>query len=197
MRRVNAQERQSEAVAREIIEKLLPDPASRAHGLHILAHSIEFAHRLHDRRWAITLCPGGEEAVRLTVGMIFVWNISERTRDEITITVDGISQEPEAIQGYLHPKDIRALQAVKCVPAERVDNAPGFRSAPEAVWCQFKTKDFQYAWPLVKVSHERLLTYLAHDTNLNPATKGAHSPGVLKYLRSSLDRHVPNPGFSS
>jgi hypothetical protein len=194
MRRVNAKDRQSETVAREVIEDLLPNPTSRSIGLQILAHSIHYAHNEDDRRWAITLCPGGEKSVRLTVGMVFVWNISERTRSEIAITVDGIAQELEPIQGYLHPQDIVALQSVKRVPAEPVDNAPGFSSSPEAVWCQFNTRDVEHAWPLVKASHERLLKTLATG-RLNASVISAHSPGVLKYLRNSLGRDIPDPNL--
>jgi hypothetical protein len=46
----------------------------------------------------------------------------------------------------------------------------------------------------VKVSHERLLKTLATG-RLNAAVISAHSPGVLKYLRTSLGSYIPNPNF--
>jgi hypothetical protein len=185
-------DKQLEAVAGNIIENLLPDPDTRLHCLRILAHSINYAHRKNSRKWSVTLYPGGEKVVRLTVGMIYVVNISH---DQISITVDGRLQDYKVLQNYAQAIDIEALKSVQSKRPYFTGNSPLFNSAPEAVWCWFAVSEIEKAWPLVQQSHERLLTYLAHDTNLNPATRRGYAAGVLKYVRNSLGTGIPNPDF--
>ncbi|GAB4199615.1 MAG: hypothetical protein OHK0022_19970 [Roseiflexaceae bacterium] len=183
MTRLTKEQRRDVNVARKIIEEeLLPDPVTRSHCLEIFAKSIAIAKQATPKRWGVTLYPAGEQVVRLTVGMIYVYNIKP---GRVALTIDGLSQNPAVIQNYLSPSNFEELRRVSEGKKEPLPNAPQFVSAVDAVWCWFSPDKIHEAFPLIEDAYFSLIR-IAATTRLNPAVPKAHSPSVIEYLREQV-----------
>lgn len=185
--RLTSAERASSAQARELIEQWLPDAPIRRQRLEILAGSIDYARRNAPERWGVTLCPGGRETARLTVGMIYVCDLSP---DTIALTLHGPSQPSSNLSSYLSPANLADLQWCASGGTTSRPAAPRFPSTPEAVWCWFNAAEVEAVWPLVRSSYLRLLD-IAAEKQLNPAVHRAHSRGVIEYLNEVFPGGMP------
>jgi hypothetical protein len=185
--KVTVQDRQSAPKAGQVIAAFLPDIQIRRRCLEILADTIRQAHQREPGCWAVTLCPGGEDAVRLTVGMIYVCNLYP---NGIALTVDGSLQDPAVLRPYLRERNYQALVHAASGSPIPIDDAPRFASLPEAAWCWFHAKDIHHAFPLVAKAYRTLID-TATSTPLNPAVRRANSPGVVAYLSTTLKHLVP------
>jgi hypothetical protein len=185
--RLTQSERASGARAKELIEHWLINAPIRRQCLEILAGSIEHARRSAPERWGVTLCPSGKETARLTVGMIYVCDLSD---NRIALTLHGPSQAPGRLSNYLSPSNLADLQWCASGGRGPRPNAPRFPSTPDAVWCWFEAQDIAVVWPLVRDSYIHLID-LAAEKPLNPAVYRAHSRGIIEYLNAIFPGGMP------
>jgi hypothetical protein len=183
--KLTARERLSAGRAEELITEWL-DKSIRRQCLAILAGSIETMPPATLPSWGVTLCPNGQASVRLTVGMI---ELCELQRDEIVLTLHGPTQNAAALAPYLRSDNLAELQGHTSGSAPR-SRAPQFPSLPAAVWCRFRARDIDAAWPLVRDSYMRLLD-LSAKRPLNPVVRRSHSPGVIDYLHATFPQGLP------
>jgi hypothetical protein len=50
-------------------------------------------------------------------------------------------------------------------------------------------------WPKIRRLHFESIYRAVEETTMDPRTPQRHSPGILKYLRNQLGRHVPDPRY--
>jgi hypothetical protein len=174
---------------RELVEWYFPDPTTRKRCLEIFATTILKAHDANPRSWAVTLNPGNDYAIRLTVGMIYVCNLYS---GGITFTVFGPRQDVDPLRPFLSAENIQQLEHLRSGDPRSIPNAPRFPSLPEAVWCWFKADDINLVWPLVQHAYNVTIA-LAEQQSVNPKAKNSHAPIVLEYIRSDLGIALPDP----
>jgi len=184
--KLTARERLSRNRAEELITEWL-DKTIRRQCLAILAGSIEKMRNVTPPGWGVTLCPNGQAAVRLTVGMIYVCDLH---RDAIALTLHGPSQNAAVLAPYLRGDNLADLQSCASGGSSPRPNAPLFPSAPTAVWCWFRARDIDAVWPLVRASYIHMID-LAAKKPLNPAVRRSHSPGVIDYLQATFPLGLP------
>jgi hypothetical protein len=172
-------DRNNESCARDLIEEILPEPASRRSYLQVLVDSIKTAHSIKPSSWGITLFEEG--LVRLNVGMI---EVTTCERGEwLRFILDGFSF-PEMPDEILDSIDLY-------VNADGVDLGI-YKSVPGSVILKFHSENFSTVLPIFRTSYNSLLQNAA-ATGRNGSTQKAHSPGVLKYLRNEFKQSIPDP----
>ena len=175
--------------ARQVAENFLQNAGIRRECLNIFATSIIHAHSINQTSWSTTIYPSGQPAIRLTVGMIYVCNISPNS---IGLTLYAPEQNIALLKPFLDPANILGLESVQQGSQAPVPTAPHFVSLPEAVWCWFDATDITAVWPLVRKAYNRTIAE-ALLTSLNPGSRNAYASGIVKYLRATLGIHVPDP----
>ena len=186
MIKLTARERLSCDRAEELITEWM-DKTIRHQCLAILAGSIEKIRQVTPSGWSVTLCPNGQAAVRLTVGMLYVCDLP---RDAIALTLHGPSQNAAVLAPYLRGDNLVDLQWCASGGNTPRPSAPLFPSTPAAVWCWFRARDIDAVWPLVRESYIRLID-LAAEKPLNPIVRRSHSPGVIDYLHATFPEGLP------
>jgi len=162
--------------ARAAFVYLLPKEDIRRACLAGLANSIEVAHDVKRSSWGTTLYA---DFVRLNVGMPEAFTI---TRERIYLVLDAEN---------LNEK-VWATDQVTRYYYEHAAKNGLYLSVPDSVGCTFPYLLFLETYPQVRVSHESIIRKAA-KTRRNPSTRGAHSPGILKFLRNELQRNLPTP----
>jgi hypothetical protein len=162
-------------VAREVLERLLPDQHIRKTCLSFLRESIQLAHQLSPASWGLTL---QKDIVRLNVGHIEVITIGQ-TRIHVVFDCNA------------EPRDLRTLPSVQIEP-----KTPLYKSVKSSSGCGFSASQVSSVLPLIRESHRQLVKQ-AVDTPRHNMTARAHSPGVLRYLEELLDTHLPDPEYSA
>jgi hypothetical protein len=164
--------------ARWIIEWMLPDPTIRRTCLSALSESIERAHIRRSDSWGITLFP---TLVRLNIGKPEAFTF---VQERIYLVLDCTNC----------PDHIWSIPDVEQYVYEKTTPNQLFRSVPDAIGCTFPASLMHMIYPQVKSSHFSLIDKSA-KTPRNPMTKQGHSPGLLDYLRSELNKTIPNPTY--
>ncbi len=174
-------DRSSEICAREVINSILPQADIRRPCLQLLVDSIKLAHTARESSWGVTLFEDG--AIRLNVGMIEVCTLSYG--ELVRLLVD-----------YKVLGDIPAKYNLICeMLANQANIFDGvYSSVPGSVILEFLAHNLGPMYSLAKKSYTALIMQAA-ETARNPSTRGAHSPGVLKYLRSELKQPIPDPVY--
>lgn len=186
-------DRQKDEVAAAIFEQFIPQTKIRKTCLAFLADSILSADRFNGDRWGVTLA---RDVVRLNVG------------------------KPEALcifPGYLHvvldiytlPKVLMPRRDGLAVEGRNMrwktkglylwgnknDLKLGvYSSVPGSISCNVDSSLCSSWLPLVRDSHHAFLEKAAL-TARNPETKSAHSPNVISFLSSYLNRELPQPSY--
>jgi hypothetical protein len=164
----------SEAQARAIIERLLPDAATRMMFLTILADSIVAAHAADPSKWGVTLY---RNRIWLNVGRVVVCGIR---RDGGWLTLDK-GQTP----------DLQRLEQAGLLGA-------GYRSLPSSVGLRFSATTEPALLQSVQAAHAALTQQAANMVKqLRGPTAQAHSSGAMAYLRSTLQRSLPDPDYAT
>ncbi len=168
--------RKDPKVARDVLERLLPDAHIRNTCLRFLSVSIQLAHQLSPGSWGLTL---QKDMVRLNVGQIEVMTIGE---GRIHVVFDR----------HAEPGDLRAMPGVQLDP-----KTPVYVSVECSSGCDFLAIKATSVLPVIRESHH-LLIGQAGQTPRNNGTARAHSPGVLRYLEEEVGiHHLPNPDYSA
>ncbi|PQV63403.1 hypothetical protein B1R32_11258 [Abditibacterium utsteinense] len=168
----------SQSAAR-VFEKLFPDPEIRRRALEILADSLGAAHAVDTSNWGVTL---GPNSVRLNVGRGLCLGFSSR---RIAVVCDG------------RPLDEAACQSLQ---GEASLERGRFKVAPHALSIELGAEKLGMLWPLIEKSHLDFVAAAARGfasrAPHSPAWRDAHSSGVLDFLRSELQREIPQPAFT-
>ena len=71
-----------------------------------------------------------------------------------------------------------------------------YKSVPGSLGCSFNVKYLSAVIELLLPAHNTLIQRAA-QTRRHSKTENAHSSGVLKYLRTELNRVIPDPLYVS
>lgn len=169
-------DRYSEDAAKNMIEAYLPNPEIRKRCLDALADSIVFAHQCNGGAWGITLL---NHCVRLNVGKIEVFVVGHRENGVYFV----INED------FLEDEELRILRNGYSLggPYKSVPSSRGVDVRADAI-----DEDRSLLWD----SHLKLLEDAARAVKTRTSFYKAHSPGVLSYLRTFLDRDIPDPSYA-
>ena len=163
--------------ADEVFQILIPNKSDKKIVLEFLANSIEVAHSISPNCWGVTL---KDNLVRLNVGKIEVISL---------LDVFHCILDLETIPSTLWNDEIVALSKNEHDP-----EAGFYKSVPNSVACNMFIEDAKVVLPQIDESH-RILVENAAQTGRHAMTKKAHSPAVIDYLASFLDRRIPKPEY--
>lgn len=167
--------RKDPKIAREVLERLLPDARARKSCLRFLCDSIQLAHQLSPSSWGLTL---QKDLVRLNIGHIEVVTIEH---DRIHVVFDRDTM----------PRDLGTIPDIHIG-----SKTPVYKSVKSSSSCDFPASKATGALPLIRKSHHQLIKQ-ASETRRHNMTARAHSPGVLRYLEEEVGIHLPNPDYSA
>jgi hypothetical protein len=162
----------SEAEARTIIERLLPDLDQRGLFLAVLADSILAAHTAGPNKWGLTLY---YNRIWLNVGRIVVCSIE---RDTSWVAIDT---------RLLHDR-------------ERLDSEDlifnSWKSLPHSAALRLTSATDPAILESNKAAHAALIKQAADAVKqVRGPTAQAHSSGTMAYLRATLQRSLPDPEY--
>ena len=163
--------------ADEVFQSLIPSKSDKKVILEFLAISIEIAHSISPNCWGITL---QNNLVRLNVGKIEVISL---------LDIFHCILDLETIPTTLWNDEIVALSKNEHDP-----EAGFYKGVPNSVACNMFIEDAKVVSPQIEESH-RILVENAAQTGRHAMTKKAHSPAVIDYLVSFLDRRIPKPEY--
>jgi len=166
---INNETRKDPKIAREVLERLLPDAGARKSCLRFLCDSIQLAHQLAPGSWGLTL---QKDLVRLNVGHIEVMTFEH---DRIHVVFDRDTK----------PRDLGTIPDVHIG-----SKTPVYKSVKSSSSCNFPASKATGILPLIRESHHQLIKQ-AVETPRNNMTARAHSPGVLRYLEEEVGIHLP------
>lgn len=161
------------AIARQVIDRLLPDPRSRKVALEFLAGAIQHAHSLRPDRWGVTLQP---RLVRLNVGKI-----------ETMVLYRNL------VRMVFHAGNLPAGLGNTAGISWSEDGKTIYGSVAGSCLCHIAADVFPSVSARIELNHRDLIARAA-STSPNPRTAIGHAPGVLRYLETELGIAVPNPG---
>ena len=172
---INNETRKDPKIAREVLERLLPDARVRKICLRYLCDSIQLTHQLAPSSWGLTL---QKDMVRLNVGHIEVLTVGQA---RIHVVFDR----------NVEPQDLRDMPGVQIDP-----RTPVYESVESSAGCDFPASQANSALRLIRESHHQLINQ-ASKTLRHNMTARAHSPGVLRYLEEEVGILLPNPDYSA
>ncbi len=169
-------DRSSGQVARRILEKLLPDEEVRLEVLSFFAQAILTAHEQGESKWGVTLYP---YAVALNVsGFYACWVRS--TDFFVSFMEDTLSPE---LLARLKDK-VQWDGTFKRLPGSRIVYIP-YSQSNEVL-------------PQMVTPTKALIVFAGtRYGQMGAKIEGAHSPGVLQYLREYLETDLPEPTYAS
>lgn len=172
---VATNERSSAAGAQAVIERLLPHSTGRNAILAFFAQSITIAHTAQPAAWGVTLY---RDRVRLNVNQVIVCTL---VRDTIWIAVDK--------QALDEPTTARLSQLQDW-------QEHTYRSVPTSASATVHYHELEEVLPLLASAHARLIQLCAARSAQAPLkVQGAHSEGVIAYLRAAGFPDVPSPAY--
>ena len=174
-----AEDRDHEEAASEVAISILPSFVRKS-CLELLADSIDKAHIASPKSWGVTLFPN---LIRLNVGMVEACFLSNEQM-YLTLLRDNLTEQ--AFQNK--------LLAFNMYDSETKEGV--YKSVPGSLGCSFNVKYLNEVIELLLPAHNTLIQR-ASRTRRHSETKNAHSPGVLKYLRTELNRVLPDPLYAS
>jgi len=169
---VRLAQRSDPAFARERFEQLLKDEAVRRACLAFLADSIQQAHSYGAARWGVTLRLS--KKIHLNVGRFLAFGIYD---GEVWV---GLHKEE------LSEQDRVLLNGTWEDP---------FIGYNDITACRFPASRLAEMRPRIENAHRRFLKIAAESAKQTPYFK-SHSPGVITYLRKTLERpSLPDPAY--
>lgn len=166
------------STAKSCIEDFLPRLKVRNDVLEAFAESILLAHHSNPSGWGVSLFPN---LVRLNIGMIETFVISA---NQLYLVVDMGELDLDLI-------DLDDVEFYASTPDLYVGI---YKSVPGSAGVEFPAQLFPQVKPYLWDAHTLLITKAA-ATRRHPATRDAHSPGVLMYLRQELKIELPDPVY--
>jgi len=168
-------DRHSEEAARNVMEKLYPDENGRRAALDLLAESMRTAHELGPQSWEVTLDPA---FFRLNVGR--VWMVEHADAGLHLL-----------LRGPIHDSLQTDLLGIAVIHQSII------KRVPEAMYLEIaadQIPDLRHseAFNTFAEVHRNAIQGAIDDRHIT-LWPGAHSPGVLKYMRTFLQQGLPDP----
>lgn len=164
-------DRTSAAAAKQHVERLVPDAATRTLLLTFFADVIDSAHGVAPDKWSVTM---RHNRVTLNVGQNAV----------LTAYTSGCWM---ACRGALppdFPKEFITESKFSTMPNTPVVEVP---------WAEFP----RWGVPLRSLTIAAVLMSAEHYTRLHSGIARAHSPGFLDYLEAETGKQVPRPALEA
>jgi MoxR-like ATPase len=174
----NKLDRYSEDVAKHVIEEALPRLEIREPVLALLAVSIRRAHAIKDTSWGVTLHP---EGVRLNVGPLEVFYFGRQAGESVFYLVADDERLSRPEHKSLARAGVEFTGAYKVIPSSNRAIIP-LENVAQGV-------------SLLRESYFSLLEKAARTVRTRMPWYEAHSPGVVKYLRS-LGLEIEEPAYT-
>jgi hypothetical protein len=170
----------SEGEAEQLICSILTEPDTRQQCLTVLAEGIEEANRHGRDLWAVRHTT---EKVRLIVGHIIICTLANRPeRGPIWMALD---------KGLLGASN--SLLERSGDWEWDVDVYPEYPTIESRNGYYSPSKKHTEIWPTIRHLHFESISKAANKTTMDPRTPQGHSSEIFRYLRSELERHVPDP----
>lgn len=167
--------RDNEEYAKTVFEKLYPDETERRLCANLLADSIEYAAGLSKSNWGVTLYPN---LIRLNVGRPYVLDLK---RGKVNMVIDTENLGPEEVIALDQICDSYQEFTFLSVSGKQIEGSISvsrLASALEFLREPYYLHISKGSGTMGKYSHA-----------------GSHSPGIIKYLCSFLDREIPQPEY--
>lgn len=169
-------DRKSEVSARQVIEWIFPDPAIRKYCMEFLADLIVYVNSLAPNKWGITLL---KDRLHLNIGKIAFYG-PKRKYLWLGIATNNLSQE----QRDILIKDFNW------------DFNNTYKSIPNSTDGNILHEDLEKVLPMLKPHFMELIKRVDRVSGqLGGLMRRAHSPGIISYLRSYLNRDIPDPTY--
>ena len=168
--------RMSEQDAREVWEKLVPDPGIRKQCLTLMADAIAHAHTLGPAVWEITLDPA---QITLNVGRVYFMRFQ---RGEVRFVLDRKAMSDE--------------EAARIGQASLEDDSVRFSVVKDYVHAIIPLDRLASLLPILPRVIEPSVSMCAKSVVWRTLYYRAHSPGVLAYMRHVLERPLPDPEYT-
>jgi hypothetical protein len=161
---------------------VVPEPDIRQKCLMVFADAIDEAHVNGRDKWAITHTT---EKVRLIVGHIIVCTLRDRPEHgPIWMALDKELLSTSNYQSFLWQSDDWEWDNDEYPEYPTIQSRNGYYRPSEK---------HAETWQIISRLHFESIRRAADQTTMDRRTPRGHSPEVLKYLRSDLGRHVPDP----
>ena len=173
----------SEGEAERLIRSIVRDATTRQRCLGAFADAVCEADRYGEGQWAVTC---SKEKIRLQVGPVRICNIGDK------------SAGTERLWLALDRDSLRAGKEALLEGSgdwEWSDKDQRYQAIPTRNGYYFPSEEHEKIWPEIREIHFEAIRKAAQRGGLRPKTKAGHSPGILKYLRTTLGRSVPEPAY--
>jgi hypothetical protein len=160
--------------AEKVLEKVFRDERSRNVAIQFIFECVEHAHAKNQNNWEITL---GPRSVAFNVGFCRIFKFHFK---ELTFYLLGSAFSSELREKYA---DIASF-----------DEKP-FKSLDEEIGeCKIAPEKIESVLSDIKYAVFEFIN-LAASKSKSSIRVSSHSPGVLEYIRSKLEREVPSPDY--
>ncbi|MHB8625375.1 MAG: hypothetical protein ACYDBJ_15105 [Aggregatilineales bacterium] len=163
----------SEHDARGVIDIILPS-SEREESLRFFAETIRCANGFGAGKWNVTL-PQNGNYVRLNISRLEICALFSRCC-HIVLDNDALSNR-RAIERY----------------TTLIGGPPAYATVPSSIICEFDYKHLSEIKPLVWASYTSLIEKAAATVGQRTNFYKSHSPGVIDYLRHTIDSELPSP----
>lgn len=167
-------DRTDAALARKIIEGLVPDERTRRALLEIVATSIEAAHAVNPRSWELSLAQNAQY-ICLNVGRIFMCTVKAKT---VSISLEWPDETKSDLLADL-----------------KAQGRTTFVSVKDVTWLEYPHGRFLELWPTIQPLHRAALERAAKSAKQTPFA-WAHSSGATAYIGTALGKTLPTPDYS-
>lgn len=157
----------------ELLAALYDDAQHRETATQRLIQSIEFAHQLGERRWAVNVFP---KRIRLNVGRI-----------------QGLVLHKEGLRVIV---DRRKLGDAEARVSDLIDQDSAYKIAPNAIDLVVPSRRFDEVLPLVEQAHKAHLQHAASTASLCPFRRD-FAAALYTYLDEKAGYTVPRPYHES
>lgn len=181
----------TEGGIKDFIESLLPDEAVRFRLLSLLAQSIDRLHSHGASKWGAYCTDRTPDKVRLLSGMFVVFTIG---RKGLWLSLD---KETIATSDVLRARLETAMDWTRDT-GEQPGGYGDYSLLPSMNIYYYPGRNHDQNWPPIRDLHFAFLDRVARKyRDLKTTSQHTHQPALLAYLRTFLNRDVPEPRYPS
>jgi hypothetical protein len=187
------QDPQDEQEARERIESIIENQATRKICLCMLAESILYANSIRRDWWAVTNTANYPNAIWFQVGNYAVFML-EGNQAWLALDKQLVETPLRNDLDFRVPIQAGWTPQVGGLAQYHDRFRPGKKISINGYYKPQTIEEHNQIWPKIKRLHMEFLYKVSIvGQSMGSDTKVCHLPGVLKYLRNELDRHIPDP----
>lgn len=172
-------ERNDKAVVRHIVEDILKDHDDRRICLGLLAEGIEYAAQVGSGVWATSL-RDHPDGIRLNVGRLEMFSLG-RHGDNVFLIAVRVPAVPQILL-----EELTQRYAV-------LDS----KALPQILRFKVPIARIQELLPQLRPGFLEAIQTAAASVQSQTPYRGAHSPGVIDYLRSETGKSIPQPSYAA